>query len=105
MKYALCLLSIFIGIALHAADSSTLETDLLIVGGNESACAAAVQAAAGAGVTVAYLPGPEEGGEAMVGDEDEDGEEAPRAAPGRPAGGPDYSMAALMALSDVGSKR
>lgn len=31
--------------ALQAADSPTLEADLLIVGGNESACAAAVQAA------------------------------------------------------------
>lgn len=30
---------------LHAAEPTTLETDLLIVGGNESACAAAVQAA------------------------------------------------------------
>jgi hypothetical protein len=45
MKYASCLLSLFIGLSLQAADPTTLETDLLIVGGNESACAAAVQAA------------------------------------------------------------
>lgn len=42
MKHSLHLLIAFVGISLHAAD---LEADLLIVGGNESACAAAVQAA------------------------------------------------------------
>lgn len=35
----------FVSTSAHAAKSSTLEADLLIVGGNESACAAAVQAA------------------------------------------------------------
>ncbi|WP_395752630.1 FAD-dependent oxidoreductase [Prosthecobacter sp.] len=42
MKCLCCLFFAFVGISLHAA---TLEADLLIVGGNESACAAAVQAA------------------------------------------------------------
>ncbi len=42
MKFVLCLLTAFIGSSLHATD---LQTDLLIVGGNESACSAAVQAA------------------------------------------------------------
>lgn len=35
----------FVSTSVQAADSSILETDLLIVGGNESGCAAAVQAA------------------------------------------------------------
>lgn len=47
MKFFSILGSIFIffSASAHPADSLTLEADLLIVGGNESACAAAVQAA------------------------------------------------------------
>ncbi|MDZ4402113.1 FAD-dependent oxidoreductase [Prosthecobacter sp.] len=41
----LVLTTSLLGISLQAAESTTLETDLLIVGGNESGCAAAVQAA------------------------------------------------------------
>ncbi|MFZ2281735.1 MAG: FAD-dependent oxidoreductase [Prosthecobacter sp.] len=41
----LALAASFFSAAIHAADSPTLDADLLIVGGNESACAAAVQAA------------------------------------------------------------
>lgn len=45
MKKWICLLSAFISIHLQAIESPVLEADLLIVGGNESGCAAAVQAA------------------------------------------------------------
>jgi hypothetical protein len=41
----LSLLIVLASASVQAADSPTLEADLLIVGGNESACAAAVQAA------------------------------------------------------------
>jgi len=45
MKHAFFFLSFLLTVSLHAAHPTTLEADLLIVGGNESACAAAVQAA------------------------------------------------------------
>jgi hypothetical protein len=45
MKHISFFFTLLLGASLHAADTTTLEADLLIVGGNESACAAAVQAA------------------------------------------------------------